>query len=147
MSENKKNNKVPDSWYNQSGVIPYRIKDGSYQILLITSRRKKRWIIPKGVIDDKLSPQESAAKEALEEAGALGEVNKEMIGRYKFKKWNGKVSVAIYPMLVKSLLDKWEEDDFRKRQWFSFKEAKEIIEISKIKKILVKFDEQINSKS
>jgi len=32
----------------QSGVITYRKKQGKLEILLITSRNKGRWIVPKG---------------------------------------------------------------------------------------------------
>ena len=147
MSENKKEFKVPDFWYKQSGVIPYRIKDESLQILLITSRQKKKWIIPKGIIENGLKPYESAGKEALEEAGAVGIVSKDLIGKYKYKKWGGKVKIKIYPMRVKTLLDDWDEIDYRKRKWFNFNDAKEIIEIEKLKIILDSFKIAIDSKS
>ena len=39
------------SYIEQSGVIPYRIQEGKIEILLITSLKKKRWIIPKGIIE------------------------------------------------------------------------------------------------
>ena len=65
------------SWlYQQSAVIP--IFDD--KIVLITSRRKKRWIIPKGVIELGLAPEDSAAKEALEEAGVVGSVSPRELG-------------------------------------------------------------------
>ena len=135
MSDPKTELKAPDSWYNQSGVIPYRIKNGKLQILLITSRRKQRWIIPKGIIEDGLMPQESAAKEALEEAGVIGIVENESIGKYKYKKWGGKVKVKVYLMVVNSLLDSWDEVEYRERKWYSFNEARDLIEIKKIKKL------------
>jgi 8-oxo-dGTP pyrophosphatase MutT (NUDIX family) len=146
MSENKKEFRVPDFWYRQSGVIPYRIKNDMLQILLITSRKKKRWIIPKGIVENGLKPYESAGKEALEEAGVVGIVGKESIGKYKYKKWGGTVKIKIYPMRVKSLLDDWDEIDYRKRRWFSFNEAKETIEIEKIKVILDNFKTVLNLK-
>ncbi len=58
--------------FTQSAIIPYSIKDGELQILLITSIRKKKWIIPKGFIEFNLSAFESAKKEAFEEAGVIG---------------------------------------------------------------------------
>ena len=147
MSENKKEFRVPDFWYRQSGVIPYRIKNETLQILLITSRKKKRWIIPKGIIENGLKPYESAGKEALEEAGVVGTVSKEPIGKYKYKKWGGTVKIKIFPMFVKSLLDDWDEIDYRKRRWFTFDEAKDIIEIEKLKSIFDDFKAVLNSKS
>ena len=58
--------------FSQSGVVPYRKKNGELQILLITSIKRKKWILPKGYIEFNLSPFESAKKEAYEEAGVLG---------------------------------------------------------------------------
>ena len=143
MSDQEKELKAPDSWYSQSGVIPYRIKNEKLQILLITSRRKQRWIIPKGIIEDGLMPQESAAKEALEEAGAIGIVGNEALGKYKYKKWGGKVKVKVYPMVVKSLLDNWDEIEYRERMWYPFNEAKEILEIKKLKKLFERLKNKI----
>ena len=70
----------PDSFYQQSAVIPFRGRGNSLEILVITSRRKRRWVVPKGVKEPDLSPQDSAAKEALEEAGIEGDVFPAAIG-------------------------------------------------------------------
>ncbi|MBL1212600.1 MAG: NUDIX hydrolase [Ignavibacteriae bacterium] len=142
MSENKL--KPTEAWFNQSGVIPYRIKNKELEILLITSRKKQRWIIPKGIIEDNLHPQTSAGKEALEEAGIVGTVEDHYLGSYAVKKWGGKIKIEVYPMIVKLLLDDWEEKDLRKRKWFSFKEAKEKIEIRGLQKVLDNFIIKIN---
>src|SRR5210317_1534724 len=53
-----------DYFCRQSGVIPYRVRKGNLEILLITSRRERRWIIPKGIIEPDYSARNSAAKEA-----------------------------------------------------------------------------------
>jgi 8-oxo-dGTP pyrophosphatase MutT (NUDIX family) len=66
--------------YKQSGVIPYRKKQGKIEVMLITSRNKGRWIIPKGVIEPDLNPRASAAKEAFEEAGVQGDVHSKLLG-------------------------------------------------------------------
>jgi 8-oxo-dGTP pyrophosphatase MutT (NUDIX family) len=58
----------------QSGVIPYRIENGQIEVMVITSSTGKRWVIPKGLIEPDMTPQDSAAKEAWEEAGLLGKV-------------------------------------------------------------------------
>ena len=53
-------------------MIPYRIKGKKkVEVLLITSVKRKRWIIPKGYVEFNLSPFESAKKEAFEEAGRM----------------------------------------------------------------------------
>ena len=59
----------------QYGALPYRIcTDGSIEILLVTSRRTRRWVIPKGWKIKGKKPAKSAAQEALEEAGLKGSV-------------------------------------------------------------------------
>jgi 8-oxo-dGTP pyrophosphatase MutT (NUDIX family) len=59
-------------YFDQSGVIPYRKKEWKVEVLLVTSIKKKKWIIPKGFIEYNMSPFQSAKKEAFEEAGVRG---------------------------------------------------------------------------
>jgi 8-oxo-dGTP pyrophosphatase MutT (NUDIX family) len=59
----------------QYGALPYRFtKSGAPEILLVTTRQTKRWIIPKGWPIKGLKPAKSAAREAYEEAGVRGSV-------------------------------------------------------------------------
>jgi hypothetical protein len=71
----------------QYGALPYRFtKGGSLEVLLVTSRQSKRWIIPKGWPIKGLKPAPSAAREAYEEAGVQGLVGKKAIGTYVYEK-------------------------------------------------------------
>lgn len=133
--------KKPDNYYLQSGVIPYRNQDDKLEILLVTSRSKKKWIIPKGIIENGMKAHESAAVEALEEAGIIGEVSHDSLGSYKVKKWDGLCEVLVYPMKVENETKQWLEDSFRERKWFSFEEALKAIERGKIKKLIKKLEE------
>ncbi|NET56922.1 MAG: NUDIX hydrolase [Symploca sp. SIO2E6] len=76
-------------YIKQSGVIPYRLREGITEVLLITSINSKRWIIPKGLVEPGMTPQDSAAKEAWEEAGVIGEVLPTLMGTYDYRKWGG----------------------------------------------------------
>ena len=49
----------------QFAALCYRMHKGKPEILLITSRRTQRWIIPKGWPQDGMRPAQSAAIEAL----------------------------------------------------------------------------------
>lgn len=126
----------PEYYYSQSAVIPFKITNDEIEVLLVTSRKKKRWIFPKGIIEEGLSPQESAAKEALEEAGILGEVYNVSIGKYNYKKWGGKCKVLVYAMKVSTILGRWVEESMRDRKWMTIEEASELLKEKKIKKIL-----------
>ncbi len=112
----------PDSFYQQSAVIPFRGRGNSLEILVITSRRKRRWVVPKGVKEPDLSAQDSAAKEALEEAGIEGAVSPASIGSYEYEKWGGICHVEVYAMEVNKVYEDWLEN-FRDRQWVPVEEA------------------------
>jgi 8-oxo-dGTP pyrophosphatase MutT (NUDIX family) len=87
--------------------------------MLITSLRKKNWIIPKGIVEEGLSDQESASKEAFEEAGISGQVEPALLGNYRYKKWGGSCSVNVYACEVTRVHRAWPEMKLRKRRWFS----------------------------
>ncbi|MBT8416205.1 MAG: NUDIX domain-containing protein, partial [Silicimonas sp.] len=53
----------------QFGALCWRVVNDKVQVLLITSRRRKRWILPKGWPMDEATPVEAAQTEAWEEAG------------------------------------------------------------------------------
>ena len=109
----------PAWFYRQSGVIPYRVLNGSFEILLITSRRRGRWIIPKGIIEPGLMAVESAQKEAAEEAGVVGSVSTVPVGEYRYPKWGGACTVQVFALHVHTVWDTWPEAAERKRQWMA----------------------------
>ena len=122
--------------YRQSGVVPYRYEQDELKILLITSRHRKRWIFPKGIIDYGFSPQESAENEAFEEAGIEGKIDPTPIGEYQFLKWSGQVTVKVFLFEVTHEHDDWPESSFRERKWVSVAEAGQLVDIEGLRKIL-----------
>lgn len=104
-------------------MIPYRQIDNETEVLLITSRRQKRWIIPKGIVEPGLTAAASAANEVWEEAGVRGWLHPFSVGIYNYRKWHGTCQVEVFLMSVEEILDHWPEETFRSRQWFSCKEA------------------------
>ena len=132
------------SWiYNQSGVIPFRLHQDELEILLVTSRRKRRWVIPKGIIEGDLSPEKSAEKEAYEEAGITGTVHSRMAGQYQYKKWGGICTVKVYLFEVKEVMEDWPEASFRKREWVSISEAQNRIEEEDLRRIIAMLPETV----
>lgn len=135
----------PEYWYKQSAVIPFRINDKQIEILIIKSRSNKRWIVPKGIIEENLTARTSAEKEAFEEAGVRGKIIGNKIGSYIYQKWGGSCSVKVYLLLVDEILDDWEEN-FRERKWILLGEIKNYIEdknlLSLIKSVEHKIIEQ-----
>jgi phosphohistidine phosphatase len=137
---------VPDYFYNQSAVIPFRWRDGSLEVLMITSRRKKRWVIPKGVKEPELSAADSAAKEALEEAGILGRASSHPVGSYRYEKWGGTCEVRVFAMAVDTVLKDWEES-YRDREWVSLEEARRRVREKELKTILRSLPERLETLS
>ena len=104
--------------FRQSGVIPYRWDEQQLDVLLITSRRRSRWIIPKGMVEPFLSPAESACREAYEEAGIRGSLASEAIGSYQYRKWRMLWTVTVFPLSVQTIVEVWPEMHERERCWF-----------------------------
>lgn len=130
--------------YYQSCVIPYRIKNGKLEILLITSLRKKKWIVPKGFVEYNLTAFESAKKEAYEEAGVLGANETTELGEFKIEKGVGLTIVKVYSMEVTEELETYPEMNMRKRKWHSFENAAENLQLPQVKTYLNKLGKMVN---
>lgn len=126
---------VPAHYFEQSAVIPWRQSQGELEILLISSRKKKRWVIPKGVKELELTAPASAAKEALEEAGIEGEVKTQPLGRYEYNKWGGTCKVEVFAMEVHTEHEIWEEN-YRDREWVSLDEAAARLDEPELKQLV-----------
>lgn len=116
----------------QYAALPWRRAQG-FEILLITSRETRRWVIPKGWPMPGKSAAESAAQEAYEEAGIRGQMAAQAIGHYGYRKrlrGGGKkrFRVDVFGMEVTEVLDLWPEAHERARQWLSPQEASALIE-------------------
>ncbi|BDQ01649.1 MAG: NUDIX hydrolase [Ignavibacterium sp.] len=131
--------------FTKSAVIPYRLKDGKLEILLVTSIKKKNWIVPKGYIEFNLTPFESAKKEAYEEAGVVGSNETVEVGQFINEKKSGKELVKVYTMEVDEELDDYPEKNLRKRKWFVYEEAIEKVQNTQIKNFLKKLKESIKN--
>ena len=126
----------------QSGVIPYRIMDGKMEVMLITSSASKRWVIPKGLIEPNMTPEDSAAKEAWEEAGVLGQVFPNLMGTYEYYKSGCTWQVDVFLLQVETVMDNWPEAYKRKRQWVSIPKAIKRVDEPDLKLILGDFPQR-----
>lgn len=122
--------------FDQSGVIPYRKKNGITEVMLVTSIRKKNWIIPKGFIEYHLTPFQSAKKEAFEEAGVKGSNTTRILGSYTVRKNGSELLTKIYSLKVTRIFKDYPEKNLRKRKWFSIAEAAKKVELDELAKII-----------
>jgi phosphohistidine phosphatase len=109
----------------QASAVPYRLRAGQPEYLLITTR-KGRWIFPKGIVDPGETPQETALKEAHEEAGIRGRLGP-IIGNYDYEKWESRCEVTVFLLEVEAEDAEWLEGAMRRRAWFGYTEAREKI--------------------
>jgi 8-oxo-dGTP pyrophosphatase MutT (NUDIX family) len=128
----------------QIAALPWRRKKDRVQILLVTSRETRRWVIPKGWPMEHLIDSNAAKLEALEEAGVDGHVKRASVGTYNYEKRlaSGDVvtcRVAVFALEVVDQLKKWPEKAERKRQWFDVNDAAWEVDEAGLKVIIRKF--------
>jgi 8-oxo-dGTP pyrophosphatase MutT (NUDIX family) len=113
----------------QFAALPYRqLPDSIFEVMLITSRDTGRWVIPKGWPSEREAAWDCAAREAHEEAGLVGEIQKRPIGSYHYKKLldNGLpvwCTVEVFALAVTERLESWPEQGERVGRWFSLADA------------------------
>ncbi|MCA3554842.1 NUDIX hydrolase [Aestuariivirga sp.] len=127
----------------QYGALPWRYSGGRREVLLISSRDTGRWVIPKGWPIKGLSPAETVAREAYEEAGLGGQVSEKPIGQFEYGKRleNGKVQptrVEVFALEQMIQHPDWPEQGQRKLRWFSVPDAAEAVEEPELKVIIRK---------
>ncbi len=113
---------------HQVAALPYRhAPNGDMEVMLLTSRQTRRFILPKGWPMKGLRDCEAAAQEAAEEAGVLGYSHETPIGSFRYwKRLKGSfvpVTVEVYPLRVEQELDSWKERKSRRRAWVKPEEA------------------------
>lgn len=128
----------------QYAALPWRRTPDGVEVLVITSRETKRWVIPKGWPIKKLKPPASAAQEAFEEAGVTGETARKAIGVYHYDKRlrSGRtqhVRVLVFSLEVAEERDAWPEKDQRERRWTTPDEASELVDEKELKRLLAAF--------
>lgn len=130
---------------SQYAALPWRrAADGHIEVLLITSRETRRWVIPKGWPMKGLKSPQCAAREAFEEAGVEGEIRKKKLGVFHYQKRlrSGRVQpvrVAVYPLLVAVEREAWPEKGQRDKQWTTVADAASQVDEPELRAIIAAF--------
>ena len=131
----------------QVGALPFRFAGHepgvALEVLLVTSFRTKRWIIPKGNVDGGMPPHIAAAQEAEEEGGVRGQIGELPIGCYCYGKLRfGAIctlEVDVFPLEVREVLAEWPEMRIRERRWLPIQEAADTVEETELAEIIRSF--------
>lgn len=113
------------------------------EVLLVTSLRTKRWILPKGWPEAGLTSAASAAREALEEAGVTGEIDAQPIGHYHYIKEKAghalPVKVEIFSLQATGQQSDWAEKGAREILWLPVERAAARVEERSLRQLLLDF--------
>lgn len=121
-------------------MIPCRRRRGRVEVLLITSRTRGRWILPKGNLEPDLSARDLAEEEAYEEAGVRGTVAPVALGYYAHGNPCEHV-VQVFLMHVEQELKSWPECRERRRLWLPLRAAQARADEPGIRRLLERVDD------
>ena len=130
----------------QFAALPFKLNNSELRVMLITTRRKGRWSVPKGSPMRKTEPHRAAAIEAYEEAGLVGVTAKRALGSFKHRKRKGNrkrtVNVAVFPMKVHGQERWWPEKGEREAIWVSPKAARRLVHKAQLRRLIARFAAQ-----
>lgn len=135
--------RTPNS--RQVAALCWRTGDTGPEVMLVTTRRTKRWTPPKGWPMSDRSLAGAAAQEAWEEAGVKGDIDEYAIGGYIYTKTSRTsgaaqpVRVEVFPLQVRDVADKYPERKQRERRWMTPEIAAESVAEPELKRLIANF--------
>lgn len=128
-----------------AGCVPYRVKKdegnpcsladddrGQVEVLMISTPNRTDMVFPKGGWEDDEDVYQAASREAMEEAGVKGIIDRTTLGHWVFKSKSsqkkncgptGACKGYIFAMEVMEELESWPEQATHGRRWVSTREA------------------------
>ena len=116
-------------------------------VLLVTTRGRGRWTIPKGWPKSGIADSDMAAQEAAEEAGVEGEVDARPLGAFGYTKrlhlfsWT-KCIVDVYLLRARCQRLDWPEKSARKVLWVAPEAAASLVADAELAAVLRKLCRQ-----
>ncbi len=100
-------------------AVPVRARGGGgVEFLLVRTSNGERWTFPKGGREAGETLAETAAREAIEEGGAIGRVGPEPIGEYLYR------GARVVAFLLEVDATKPAAEPSRSPQWFGLRDAR-----------------------
>lgn len=133
----------------QVAALPIRKGEDGLDVLLVTSRETRRWVVPKGWPMKGRKDHQAAAQEAREEAGVAGKIAKRPLGAFTYqKRLIDRVEpcrVMVYVLQVEKELPAWREKDQRRRKWFSQADAADRVSEPGLASLILNLDKRVPS--
>jgi 8-oxo-dGTP pyrophosphatase MutT (NUDIX family) len=128
----------------QYAALPYRVNARARaEVMLVTTRQTRRWIIPKGWPHKGQAPYRSAAREAFEEAGVIGSIRRRSLGSFSYEKrlkTGGVIEcvVQVFALRVKRQSQQWPEKSKRSVRWLSARAAAKAVREPDLRKLILR---------
>ncbi|MCX8000001.1 MAG: NUDIX domain-containing protein [Leptospiraceae bacterium] len=131
------------------GIIPLRIENGKWQILLVLNRGGRHWVFPKGHSNPGEKALETAFRELKEETGLeVQELLDEtpLTEKYQFHRQNKIIvkTVQYFPALVQGNL-KIQVEEIQDAKWVALEEAIYHVTFKEAKRMCQKLSQKFNS--
>jgi ADP-ribose pyrophosphatase YjhB (NUDIX family) len=116
-------------------------------VLLVTTRGRGRWTIPKGWPKSGIADSDMAAQEAAEEAGVEGEVDARPLGTFGYTKrlhlfsWTNCI-VDVYLLRARCQRLDWPEKSARRVLWVAREEAASLVADAELAAVLRELSRQ-----
>ncbi len=112
----------------QVAALCRRVRNGKTEVLLVTTKTTRRWILPKGWPIQKFRAHRTAEIEAFEEAGVTGKVHEIPFASFQSHKGAAaglklKTEVLVYLIDAEADAQDFPESGKRKVRWVSIDEA------------------------
>ncbi|KAL6899125.1 hypothetical protein ACP4OV_005783 [Aristida adscensionis] len=150
-----------------AGCVPYRVKKddegnacsslggggpAQVEVLMITTPNRADMVFPKGGWEDDEDVYQAAGREAMEEAGVRGIINRVALGHWVFKSKSSEKSSSprvackgcIFAMEVTEELATWPEQSTHDRRWVSPSEAYQLCRYDWMREALTALLEQLS---
>lgn len=124
-----------------SGCIPYRFREGCednehskedcLEVLMVSSPNRHDLVFPKGGWENDETVHEAACREAFEEAGVKGNINKTQLGVWEFRSKSRQTISSLeggcrgymFALEVTEELETWPEQENHGRKWLNIRDA------------------------
>jgi len=127
----------------QAAALCLREGKTGREVLMVTSRGTRRWVLPKGWPMKGRTLAGAALREAWEEAGVIGTVEETPVGWYGYDKTRRgglplSCRVEVFRVSVADLAREWPEARQRRREWMTLDKAAGLVAEPQLRELLLR---------